>query len=202
MVGPNFENSKARLHLKPACQDTSSNNAVTMLMKSKKACLHSDASRHHHHDHESWRRGRAFIGCAYWDMLQEHNAKKCPDGKHIFLSKTFSRPNKAWKINPQNRSVTQVGSTQLLYTENLKISENCTQPIVETAMHLPNQLFGLDFLTFVVQPLTQSPPGPSLGLTNSWVIPGDGIGASLEATANWASVWPLARPFAVQQGVV
>jgi len=143
----------------------------------------------------------------HWMRLLGHATgtqcqKICPDGKHIFLSKTFSRPNKAWKINPQNRSVTQVGSTQLLYTENLKISENCTQPIVETAMHLPNQLFGLDFLTFVVQPLTQSPPGPSLGLTNSWVIPGDGIGASLEATANWASVWPLARPFAVQQGVV
>ena len=81
MVGPNFENSKARLHLQPACQDTSSNNAVTMLMKSKKACLHPDASHHHHHHHrhrhrhhhhhhdhddnESWRRGRAFIGFAY-----------------------------------------------------------------------------------------------------------------------------------------
>ena len=77
MAGPNFENTKGRLHLQPACQGTSWNNAVTMLMKSKKACLHPDARHHHrrrrrrrrrrchrhrHRHHEMWRRGRAFIG--------------------------------------------------------------------------------------------------------------------------------------------
>ena len=97
--------------------------------------------------------------------------KICPDGKNIFLSKTFSWPNKTWKINyPQNRSFTQVGSAQLLYTENLKISENRIQPIVETARLCDICRSTPDTIPPQALPWASPIPGSSLGtvLAHRW----------------------------------